>query len=278
MGGLPADGATPTSAQQFGINKGRVLRQPAGRDRLRRAEHAPAAVRQRRTLRKAANYAIDRPAMLRVRGAFAGKRTDQILPPGMGGFKRREGLPDRRARTTRRPRRSPATNCEHGEPLDATTTAVGQALGQVFKYNLGADRLRREREALPGLPDLRRRRPEGRRLRRRDRRLEPGLPGSVRLHRRPAERQQHPRRRTTTTSRTSTSRAINKQLARRQQAHPATPATRRTASSTCRSRRSYAPWAAYDNRNEREFVSSQTGGYLFQPANASADLNTFFVK
>jgi ABC-type transport system substrate-binding protein len=40
----------------------------------------------------------------------------------------------------------------------------------------------------------------------------------------------------------------------------------------------YAPWASYDNRNEREFVSSRTGGYLFQPANASADLNTFFLK
>ena len=40
----------------------------------------------------------------------------------------------------------------------------------------------------------------------------------------------------------------------------------------------YAPWAAYDNRNEREFVSARTGGYLFQPANASGDLNTFFLK
>ena len=42
--------------------------------------------------------------------------------------------------------------------------------------------------------------------------------------------------------------------------------------------KNYAPWAAYDNRNEREFVSSRIGGYLFQPANASADLNTFFLK
>jgi hypothetical protein len=42
--------------------------------------------------------------------------------------------------------------------------------------------------------------------------------------------------------------------------------------------KNYAPWASYDNRNEREFVSKRTGGYLFQPANASADLNTFFLK
>ena len=37
--------------------------------------------------RKAANMAVDRPAMLRARGAFAGKRTDQVLPPGMAGFR-----------------------------------------------------------------------------------------------------------------------------------------------------------------------------------------------
>jgi len=38
-------------------------------------------------LRKAANFAIDRPNYLRQGGAYAGKLTDQILPPGMLGFK-----------------------------------------------------------------------------------------------------------------------------------------------------------------------------------------------
>jgi ABC-type transport system substrate-binding protein len=38
-------------------------------------------------LRQAFNYGIDRPALLRQRGAFAGQRTDQILPPGMTGFR-----------------------------------------------------------------------------------------------------------------------------------------------------------------------------------------------
>lgn len=37
--------------------------------------------------RKAANYAVDRPAMLRARGAFGGVRTDQVLPPGLLGFR-----------------------------------------------------------------------------------------------------------------------------------------------------------------------------------------------
>ncbi len=39
------------------------------------------------TLRKAVNYAIDRPALLRVLGQYAGKRTDQILVPGIPGYK-----------------------------------------------------------------------------------------------------------------------------------------------------------------------------------------------
>jgi ABC-type oligopeptide transport system substrate-binding subunit len=34
-------------------------------------------------LKKAINYAIDRPAMARPFGHFAGKRTDQMLPPGL---------------------------------------------------------------------------------------------------------------------------------------------------------------------------------------------------
>ena len=44
-------------------------------------------------MRQAANNAIDRPGMLRVRGAYAGKRTVQILPPGMGGFQRTKAYP-----------------------------------------------------------------------------------------------------------------------------------------------------------------------------------------
>ncbi|HZQ82039.1 MAG TPA: ABC transporter substrate-binding protein [Gaiellaceae bacterium] len=38
-------------------------------------------------LRKAVNYAIDRPALLRISGAYAGKRSDQILVPGIPGYK-----------------------------------------------------------------------------------------------------------------------------------------------------------------------------------------------
>jgi ABC-type transport system substrate-binding protein len=38
-------------------------------------------------LRKAVNWAVDRPAQLRLLGKYAGKRSDQILVPGIPGFK-----------------------------------------------------------------------------------------------------------------------------------------------------------------------------------------------
>jgi len=42
--------------------------------------------------------------------------------------------------------------------------------------------------------------------------------------------------------------------------------------------KNYAPWASYDNRNDREFVASRVGGVVFQPAYATLDLATFFLK
>ena len=36
--------------------------------------------------RQAANYAVDRPALLRTRGKFGGKRTDQVLAPQLPGY------------------------------------------------------------------------------------------------------------------------------------------------------------------------------------------------
>ncbi len=42
--------------------------------------------------RKAVNWAIDRPALLRLRGKFGGKRTDQILVPGISRATRTSNL------------------------------------------------------------------------------------------------------------------------------------------------------------------------------------------
>ena len=91
LGGIPT-AAYAGIAKQYGVNKGRFFVQPAmstwylglNHDRpLFKTGGAHGNV----DLKKAINYALDRHALIIQRGAFSGKRTDQILPPLMPGFK-----------------------------------------------------------------------------------------------------------------------------------------------------------------------------------------------
>ncbi len=84
--------------------------------------------------RKAVNWAIDRPALLRVRGKFAGKRTDQILPPNMRGFKDAKLYPIVGADPAKAKQISGGDNSEI--TILHTTSATSQAQGQVLQYNL----------------------------------------------------------------------------------------------------------------------------------------------
>jgi ABC-type oligopeptide transport system substrate-binding subunit len=132
MGGLPAT-AHADLAQQFGINKGRYFVHPLVETDYVALNTAGNAFKSA-TMRQAANFAIDRPRMLRVRGAFAGKRTVQILPPGMGGFQRTKVYPIAGSNYTKA-KQLAGSNCKTVN-LWTTTTATGVNLGQVFKYNL----------------------------------------------------------------------------------------------------------------------------------------------
>src|SRR5205814_118529 len=76
IGGLPST-AHAGLAQQYGTNRGQYQVHPLVETDYIALNTSRSAFGSAK-LRKAANYAIDRPAMLRVRGAFAGKRTDQI--------------------------------------------------------------------------------------------------------------------------------------------------------------------------------------------------------
>ncbi len=132
MGGLPAT-AHADLGQQFGINKGRYFVHPLVETdyvALNTAGSAFGSV----AMRQAANNAIDRPGMLRVRGAYAGKRTVQILPPGMGGFQRTKPYP-LTGPNYAKAKQLAGSNCKTVN-LWTTTTATGVNLGQVFKYNL----------------------------------------------------------------------------------------------------------------------------------------------
>jgi ABC-type oligopeptide transport system substrate-binding subunit len=86
-----ADGLAPNAyallGQEFGVNKSQFYVRPLLTFQYLALNNDRPIFKNNLALRKAVNYAIDRPALLRQLGAYAGKRSDQILPPGIPGFK-----------------------------------------------------------------------------------------------------------------------------------------------------------------------------------------------
>jgi ABC-type oligopeptide transport system substrate-binding subunit len=85
-------GGVPTSAysglvDQYGINKERFFIRKNVVFWYLAMNNESALFKDNVKLRQAVNWAIDRPQMVRQHGYLAGGRTDQILPPGMPGFK-----------------------------------------------------------------------------------------------------------------------------------------------------------------------------------------------
>ena len=272
MGGLPPT-AHAGLANEFGTNKGQYQVHPL-------VETDYVALNTARptfgstAMRKAANFAIDRPAMLRVRGAFAGKRTDQVLPPGMGGFKDAKLYPLKGADYAKA-KSLAGSNCKDIR-LDTTTSATGQALGQVLKYNLTQMGCNVTVKLWQGFQLY----------------VNDGTKGAEFDAAIAGWNQDYPdpydfldillngnniHADNNNNLAYFNNGQVNKLLdAANKKVGPAR--YKAYGDLDILISKNYAPWAAYDNRNEREFVSKRVGGYLFQPANASADLNTFFLK
>ena len=85
-------------------------------------------------LRQAINHAIDRPSMLRVAGKYAGKRTDQILPPNMQGFQEANLYPIKGANPVKG--RQLARGAKDEITVLHTTSPTSVARAQIVKYNL----------------------------------------------------------------------------------------------------------------------------------------------
>jgi peptide/nickel transport system substrate-binding protein len=272
MGGLPST-AHADLGQQFGINKGRYFVHPLVETDyvgLNTQGNAFKTV----NMRKAANYAIDRPGMLRVRGAYAGKRTVQILPPGMGGFQRTKVYPI--AGSNYAKAKALAGNSCGTVNVWSSTAPVGVNLAQVFKYNLSQIGCDVNVKLFQGFQIY----------------TAAGQKGADFDAVMAGWNQDYPDPYDfidVLLNGDNIHDSNNNNLAYFNV--PKINAQMRAANKLSGDARynaygkldvnitqNYAPWAAYDNRNEREFVSARTGGYLFQPANASADLNTFFLK
>ena len=148
-----ASGVPPTAhadlAQQYGVKKG-----GAGRYFVNSymgvgyvALNTSRAPFSRVNIRKAANFAIDRPAMVRVSGKFYGKRTDQILPPSLQGYREANLYPIKGADPARA--RQLSGGAGNTVTIIHSTTALRTAQAQVLKFNLEQMGLKAETRPLP---------------------------------------------------------------------------------------------------------------------------------
>jgi peptide/nickel transport system substrate-binding protein len=83
--GLPPT-ANESLGSEFGVNKKQYWAQP-GQCVLYEAMNTTRAPFDTLNVRKAFEWGIDRPALVRVAGKYAGKRYDHIIPPGMTGYR-----------------------------------------------------------------------------------------------------------------------------------------------------------------------------------------------
>src|SRR5438105_14581246 len=272
MGGLPST-AHADLAKRYGTNKGQYQVHPLVETDYVALNTSPSTFPSAKP-RKAPNFANDPPAMLRVRGAFAGNKTDQVLPPGMGGFKNAKLYPLKGA-DYKSAKRLAGSSCK-GVTLYTTTTPTGQNLAQVFKFNLSQIGCDVNVKSFVGFAIYTAAGTRGEPF-------DAALVGWNQDYPDPYDFLNILLDGSNIHADNNNNLAyfnvpkVNRLLAA---ANRLTGAARykQYGNLDVLISKNYAPWAAYDNRNEREFVSKRTGGYLFQPANASADLNTFFLK
>jgi peptide/nickel transport system substrate-binding protein len=132
---------TPAAAngqlgQQYGVNKGRFFVGSTACVNYMAMNTARAPFNNV-ALRRAVNYAIDRPAQVRLLGAYAGRRTAQLLVPGIPGYKPFNAYPLKGADVAKAKQvggaaiaAAPALNIIH------TTSTASTNRAQVAEFNL----------------------------------------------------------------------------------------------------------------------------------------------
>jgi ABC-type transport system substrate-binding protein len=130
-------GLPPTAHQElfntYGVNKSRYFVNP-GVNVFYAALNTSRAPFSNVNIRKAVNYAVDRPAWVRVGGLLAGKRTDQILPPSMRGFTDAKIYPIKGADPAKAKQLAGGSNAEVTILHTTSPTAIARA--QILQFNL----------------------------------------------------------------------------------------------------------------------------------------------
>jgi peptide/nickel transport system substrate-binding protein len=134
-GGIPP-ASYAEAAEKFGINKGQFWVQPLLSTSYLAFNTSRGIFKNNVALRKAVNQAIDRRALLSQSGFLAGKRTDQILPPGIAGFRDADLFP------LKQPNIAAAKKLAQGHTGDGNVVLYESNRGasplraQIIQYNL----------------------------------------------------------------------------------------------------------------------------------------------
>lgn len=138
-GGIPP-ASYAEAAQKYGVNKGQFWVKPQlGVTYLAFNHDRPLFKGAAGTaLAKAINYVVDRKAMLAQGGYLAGKRTDQILPPGMAGFRDANLYPLKGPDITTAKKWAAKAGVADGTGVELYTSNRGSAplVAQIIQFNL----------------------------------------------------------------------------------------------------------------------------------------------
>jgi ABC-type oligopeptide transport system substrate-binding subunit len=138
-GGIPP-AAYAEAAQKYGVNRGQFWVKPQLGVSYLAFNHDRALFKGAKgtALAKAINYAIDRKAMLAQGGYLAGKRTDQILPPGIAGFRDANLYPLKGPDLTTAKKWAAKAGVKPGTEVQYYTSNTGSAplVAQIVQFNL----------------------------------------------------------------------------------------------------------------------------------------------
>ena len=272
--GLDSPTAASGLAQEFGINKGRFfVNTLLETDYLALNTSRPALSSV--NMRKAINYAIDRPALLRIRSSFAGKRTSQILPSGLaGGYYGQHLFPIKGADLAK------AKTLAGGKCGDINlwyaTGPTGTPQSQVVAYNLKQLGCNVTLKSFAGFAIYNAAGVKGAEYDMMFGGWNADYPDPYDFFHRLLDG-------------TTIHDANNNNLAyiNNPKLNQMIGAANHLAGDArlkafgkmdIYTMANLAPWAPIDNRNQRDFIAPNVGGYLFQPAYAALDLGALFLK
>jgi peptide/nickel transport system substrate-binding protein len=141
IGGIPP-AAYAGIAAKYGVNKSRFFVRPAVQTWYLGFNHDRDLFKQGGShgnvaLKKAINTALDRHAMVVQVGAFAGHRTDQLLPPNMPGFKDADLYPTVKQPNFKKAAALAKGHTGNGEAVVLTfAESYGPLWGQIVQFDL----------------------------------------------------------------------------------------------------------------------------------------------